>query len=93
MTKATVALRLDSETQQRLKTLGEARDRSTHYLMKQAVEQFLAVEEGIEREKELMHVRWERFELTGESIEQAEVRSLLDTLKSEAKAGDAVNDG
>ncbi len=93
MTKATVALRLDDETQQRLKALGRARDRSPHYLMKQAVEKFLAVEEDLEREKQLMQARWERFEITGESIGHSEVRGWLDTLKSDPKTGDASDDG
>ena len=92
MSKATVALRLDDETQQRLKALGQARDRSPHYLMKQAVEKFLAVEEEIEREKALMQSRWERFELTGESIEHGEVRGWLDALNDETKPG-GISDG
>lgn len=92
MSKTTVAVRLDSATQQRLKALGQSRDRSPHYLMKQAVEKFLAVEEEIEREKQLVQSRWERFELTGETVGQTEVRSWLGTLKEKNRAGEAAND-
>lgn len=78
--KSTVALRLDHDTQQRLKALGRARDRSPHYLMKQAVEKFLAREEELEREKLLTQSRWERFELTGETIAHSEVKEWIASL-------------
>jgi predicted transcriptional regulator len=73
MPQSTVGLRLDAETQERLKALGAARDRSPHYLMKQAVERYLAAEETIQAERELIAARWERYELTGETLDHDEV--------------------
>ena len=67
MANSTVGLRLDEQTQARLKKLGEARDRSPHYLMKKAVEQFLTREEAIEAEDALLNERWEKYVLTGEA--------------------------
>lgn len=82
MTSSTVGLRLDAETQTRLKKLGQERDRSPHYLMKQAVEHYLAREEAIEAEKELTLARWEKFELTGEALPHDEVKNWAKSLPS-----------
>lgn len=70
MAQGTIGLRLDKETQARLRVLGEARDRSPHYLMKAAIAEFLAREEAVEAEKALLTERWARFELTGETVSQ-----------------------
>ena len=59
MTTSTIGVRLDKETQHRLETLGKARDRTPHYLMKAAVARFLDVEEALEAERQLMKARWE----------------------------------
>ena len=75
MNKMTVGLRLDRETQDRLKKLAQVRDRSPHYLMTQAVETYLDREEAIEAENELMQSRWEVFALTGETLSQAEIET------------------
>lgn len=72
MTK-TVGIRLDQETQDRLKELGARRDRSPHYLMKEAVEAYLQREEELEAEKILVQKRWDTFEITGETIAHEDV--------------------
>ncbi|WP_306046571.1 CopG family transcriptional regulator [Nioella sp. MMSF_3534] len=75
MPNPTVALRLNEDTQNRLKALGQRRDRSPHYLMKEAVEKYLATEEALEAERDLMQARWERFELTGETVTHDDVKA------------------
>lgn len=85
MSQTTVGLRLDENTQQRLKTLGKNRDRSPHYLMKEAVERYLNVEESIESERELTKSRWEKFELTGQSISHDQVERWVDNLANGVK--------
>jgi len=82
MSKPTVAIRLSEETQDRLKALGERRDRSPHYLMKEAVEKYLSEEEALETELELMQKRWERFELTGETIAHENLKSWAEGLRT-----------
>ena len=79
MANPIVALRLDAETQDRLKKLGEKRDRSPHYLMKEAVEKYLSREEEIEAEKQILMERWQRYELTGETISHEDVLSHVET--------------
>ena len=75
MASATVGVRLNEDTQKRLETLGKARDRSPHYLMKAAVERFLEIEEALENERQLIKSRWEKYELTGETVDHVDVKA------------------
>ncbi len=86
MTQNTVGLRLDEDTQQRLKALGKTRERSPHYLMKEAVERYLTTEESIESERQLMKDRWERYELTGQTIAHDDVVDWAKGLTNSGKA-------
>ena len=47
----TQGIRLDDKSRARLKKLGELRDRSMNYLIKDAVERYLTEEEQYEKEK------------------------------------------
>ena len=60
-----------------IKTLGKARDRSPHYLMKEAVTRYLDREEAELAELAIMNERWERYEITGEAIDHADVEKWL----------------
>ena len=75
MANSTMGVRLSEETQQRLEALGKARDRSPHYLMKNAIERFLETEEALETERQIVKSRWEKYELTGETIDHGEVEA------------------
>ena len=87
MTTSTIGVRLDKETQHRLEALGKARDRTPHYLMKAAVARFLDVEEALEAERQLMKARWEKYELTGETVDQVDVKAWAANLgKTKADA-------
>ncbi|MFN2330125.1 MAG: CopG family ribbon-helix-helix protein [Chromatocurvus sp.] len=85
MPNSTVGVRLSDEIQQRLERLGRARDRTPHYLMKAAIEQFLIREEALETERQLVRERWARYELTGEIVAHADVRAWAESL---AQPGD-----
>lgn len=80
MPDSTVGVRLSDEIRQRLERLGQARDRSPHYLMKTAVQQFLDREEALEAERHLVRERWARYELTGETVAHADVRAWASSL-------------
>ena len=84
MTTTTLDIRLNKETQQRLEQLGRIKDRSSHYLMKAAIERYLDVEEALEAERELTIARWERFELTGETIAHTDVKNWASGLDASA---------
>ena len=80
MANSTVGVRLSDETRQRLERLGQARDRSPHYLMKAAIEQFLDREEALEAERDLVRERWASYELAGETVAHADVRAWAESL-------------
>ncbi|TQV80528.1 CopG family ribbon-helix-helix protein [Denitrobaculum tricleocarpae] len=96
MAKSTMGVRLGEETQSRLEALGRARDRSPHYLMKAAIERFLDVEEALEEERLLVTSRWEKYKLTGETLDHADVKAwadgLDDSLSSDPESGDTKAD-
>jgi len=82
MANTTVGIRLDDDTQARLKKLGNSRDRSPHYLMKEAVETYLKHEEEVEAEKALLKARWKQFEITGETVSHSDVKAWAKTLSN-----------
>ena len=83
--KTTMGVRLDLETRERLKSLGATRDRSPHYLMREAISQYLDREELLERERRITLERWERYQQTGESIDHETVSEWIDGLTGKKK--------
>lgn len=77
---STSGIKLDAGTRKRLKDLGDARDRSPHWLMRTAIEQYLEREEIYEREKREDMERWERYQLTGEGVTHEAAALWLDDL-------------
>jgi predicted transcriptional regulator len=84
MAATTVGIKLNGETRERLRKLGEARERSTHWLMKEAIARYLETEERYEREKAEDLARWQRYVDTGAAISHEEVTGRLDALAEEA---------
>ena len=76
-----MSVRLNEETQHRLEALGKARDRSPHYLMKTAIERFLEIEEALETERQIVISRWEKYELTGETVDHADVKAWAESVR------------
>ena len=81
----TKAVELDDETYGRLEALGEARKRSPHWLMKEAIQQFLDREEEAEHIRQDTLKRWERFEATGETVSHGVVDAWLETWGTEGE--------
>ncbi len=77
---ATQGIKLDDETARRLKALGALRQRSPHWLMRVAIQDYLDREEKTEREKREDMERWERFQLTGHAIPHKQVAKWLTAL-------------
>ena len=84
MATTTVGVKLDDETRARLKNLGHAKQRSTHWMVKEAVARYLEVEERHEREKAEDLARWERYVETGHAVPHETVTAWLDELADEA---------
>lgn len=77
--QSTKAVKLDANDYLRLKVLGEIRNRSAHWLMKQAIKQFLDREEVAEHIRRDTLERWAHFEATGETVSHDVVAAWLDT--------------
>jgi predicted transcriptional regulator len=77
------AVKLDEEIYNRLKVLGEARRRSPHWLMKEAIQQFIEREEEAEHIRQDTLERWARFEATGETVSHEAVDTWLETWGTE----------
>ena len=79
---ATQAIKLDDETHKRLKALAQQRNRSAHWLMRDALERYLTEEERYEREKAEDLAEYEDYMLTGKAIDNDIVASWLHGLAS-----------
>jgi len=64
-TRSTTSLKLDSELKERVQRLASARRRSPHWIMREAVEQFVDREEKRERFRQDALVAWAQFQTTG----------------------------
>lgn len=82
----THGVKLDEATQQRLKTVARSLDRAPHWVIKTALIEYLNREEARIREYEEDQARWDRFQQTGQAIEQERVMQWLDALAAGRKA-------
>ncbi len=80
----TQGIKLSGEERDRLQALGKSKDRSVHWLMKQAVGEYLLREEETEQEKIEDTARWERYVLTGVHHSQTDMESWMRAKISQA---------
>ena len=76
----TQGIKLDDDVQKRLKVLAQAKNRTPHWLMRTAVEDYLNREEQYEKEKAEDMARWEHYLLTGKAIDNKSVMPWLKDL-------------
>ena len=76
-------VKLDESLHARLKTLSLAKERTPHWLMKTAIEEYVVREERYEREKREDMDRWERYQLTGQAVSHQNVEAWLSSWGSE----------
>jgi len=76
----TQGIKLDDNTQTRIKSLAGIKHRSPHWLMRTAIEDYLEREERYEMEKEEDMAEYEDYLLTGKAIDNATVLAWLDEL-------------
>ena len=81
----TQGIRLDDKSRAWLKKLGELRDRSMNYLIKDAVERYLTEEEQYEKEKTEDLERYQNYLNTGESISHSAMKTWLHKKSDEAE--------
>ena len=73
-----VTVKLESNTKQRLKKLGQAKQRSTHWMLQQAINQYLEVEEYEEQLKQETLRRWQEV-MDGKVVSHEKVIAWLET--------------
>ncbi len=76
---APTAIKIDQATKDRVKRLAEARDRTPHWLMKEAISQYLEREEQRETLKQDTLNAWVEYQETGLHATSDEVQSWLTT--------------
>lgn len=76
-------VKLEETLHTRLKALSTAKQRTPHWLMKTAIEEYVEREEAHEREKREDMERWERYKLTGYAIPHDAVDAWLASWGSE----------
>ncbi|MBW4642993.1 MAG: ribbon-helix-helix protein, CopG family [Goleter apudmare HA4340-LM2] len=77
-------IKLDASLHERLKALGQIKDRSPHWLMRAAIAEYVEREEAYEREKREDRERWERYQASGNAIPNEVVDSWLASWGSES---------
>ena len=82
MGTTTLGIKLDRQTRDRLKALGQRKDRATHWIIKKAIEEYLAREEQRERERMEDDQRWEQYQTTGLALPNDQVMAWLDELEA-----------
>ena len=80
MVSKTIGVKLDEATRERLRDLAEARSRTPHWIVKEAISEYLTREEQRERERIEDQERWERYVLTGEVVPHERVQQWLGAL-------------
>ncbi len=83
--KATMGVKLEDETRNRLKVLGKRKERSPHWLMLRAILEYLDREEAYESEKQEDFQRWQQYLDTGEAISHEKVKTRLNDLAARAR--------
>jgi predicted transcriptional regulator len=74
-----VSLKLDQAEHDRLKSLAEARHRKPHFLMKEAISQYLEREDARESFKREAMASWQEYKETGQHLTGKQVSAWLDT--------------
>ncbi|MBB4194318.1 putative transcriptional regulator [Rhizobium aethiopicum] len=73
------SLKLDDELKGRVQQLAEARRRSSHWIMREAIAQYVEREEKREALRQETLGAWNEFEATGLHVTGAEVEKWLST--------------
>ena len=86
MSAATTSLKLDAEIKARLQRLAEGRRRSQHWLMREAIEQYVDREERRERLRQDALAAWAEYQASGQHVAAAEADAWLARLEASEDA-------
>ena len=79
----TTSVKLDDDLKNRIQHLAEVRDRSPHWIMREAIREFVVREEAKESFKQEAMASWKAYQETGRHLTGQEVRSWLNTWGTE----------
>lgn len=79
---ATTSLKLDAEVKARLQRLAEARRRSQHWLMREAIAQYVDREERREQLRQDALAAWTGYQRSGQHVTAAEADAWLARLEA-----------
>ncbi len=77
-----IAVKLEIELRDRMKKLAESRQRSTHWIMREAIREYVEREEKRETLKQDAIRAWEEYQLTGLHVSFEEGDAWLSQLES-----------
>lgn len=80
------SIRIDDELKARVQRLAERRQRSTHWVMREAIAQYVAREEALDSFKQEALASWKAYKETGRHLTGEEVRAWLETWGTDAEA-------
>ncbi|ASK27434.1 addiction module toxin RelE [Neisseria chenwenguii] len=83
-----VAVKLPLEIRDRLKAVAETQDRSVHWLMREAVNQFLEREEQKAALRAAADASWAHYQETGLHVTLEEANVWMDTIIEGREAGE-----
>lgn len=80
MPHSTTSIKLDDDLRQRLQKLAEVRQRTPHWLMKQAIAEYVSREEDDEEVRAMLQSRWRNYQETGLHVTAEEANAWLEKL-------------
>jgi predicted transcriptional regulator len=78
---STTSLKLDNQLKERVQRLAESRRRSAHWIMREAVEEYVTREEQRERLRQDALAAWDHYQTTGLHVNAEEADSWLAKLE------------
>lgn len=76
-----VAIKIDDDTKARIKRLAEARQRTAHWVMREAITQYVEREEKREAFRQDTLKAWEEYRATGQHVTATEADAWLAELE------------
>jgi predicted transcriptional regulator len=80
------SIKLDDELANRVRRLAGRRQRSPHWIMREAIREYVTREEARESFRQEALASWSAYRETGRHLTAEEVRAWLDTWGSESEA-------
>lgn len=79
------SIKIDDELKSRVEHLASLRQRSAHWIMREAIAQYVAREEARESFKQEAMASWTQYQETGRHLTGQEVRTWLNTWGTEGE--------